>query len=106
MSEQQKHTELLKEQSKSEKSPINNNNCSEQLMYEKQYHDTGIFVRGNEEKGFFITAGQYIIKTGYATPIEAENAIKNRHYEVLMGLMDAMIMYNKENPSTYIEVAE
>lgn len=93
MLQSDKSTDLLNEQLNTEETPNSSLSSNEKLVYEKQYLDTGLYVRG-DEKGYYITAGHYIVSPIYETPGDAENAIFNRDYKLLMGIIDAMILFN------------
>lgn len=97
MSQQQKQTELLNEQLSSENQHTNKEDCSNELVYEYNYYDTGIFIRSFDMINFFITAGHFTIADGYNSKQEAYDALKNRHYEIILGLISAMIQFSKYN---------
>lgn len=91
MSKQQTQTELLKEQSNLENESTNKESSSEELEYNKEYQETGIWIRGNETTGYYITVGNWKVSNIYTTPGEAKELLDNRNYDLIMRITLAQI---------------
>lgn len=96
---QTKHTELLKEQLNVEESQNNSNSSKKEITFEQKYKDSGLVVRGDATNGYFVTAGQFIVSPTYKLLDEAFDRLDNHDYQILMGIIDAMILFSKMNDS-------
>lgn len=57
------------------------------IAYAEQFEDTPLWIRGDDNNGYFVTMGDKRISIPYETPGEAEEAIIRKDWNVLLNAM-------------------
>jgi len=100
-----KQQELLKSQTDAS-AALNSNSSNEELVTRKAVPGTPFILVGTEETGYMITLGRYQVTKRYQHPEEAEEAVYEKTWEMLMGVMYALIQDEKLEAETIAEIQE
>lgn len=92
--------ELLRLQTSGENQNTSNNEPSE-LVKKQLVEGTGFEIVTVENKGSFIVLGKYRLTDIYETEEECREMIKNKDWELILGLMGAVMEHNHVTVKTY-----
>lgn len=95
--------DLLKLQNGTEETHTPRDNSPSELVERHRVPDTGFDIIGNKEKGYFVALGIYRITEPKQTIKECEQMIKQKNYEIILGLISASIIMNNKELKPQIE---
>lgn len=91
MKKEHPNSELLQSQTTTENQNTNNQKSNTELIERHTIKGTGFEIIGNPEKGYMIALGQYRLTEFQPTIYDCEQMIKNRDYELILGMIGAAI---------------
>lgn len=81
--------ELLRTLTSTNQQTPNNLNSSEQLVNRIPVENTGFWIIGDKDHGYFISLGAYRLTETRQTEEECREMIENKDWEIILGLIGA-----------------
>lgn len=83
--------ELLSLQNTTTETNTSNNNSNSELVEKERVDNTAFDIVGNKDHGYFIALGTYRLTPTYPLKATLKKMIKEKDYELLLGMMGATI---------------